>query len=380
MTGKRLIGIVVVVVLVAGLAVVRLIRVRDKETAPAMVRNPVVVEVGIVRRGVLQNARQFLGDVVGAEDAPLSSRILSQVLRVAVREGDRVRRGQRLIDLDPRELDDAVAASEAGIGAAREAVTAADLALAVQRDATARDKVLVDAGAIAREEWERSQSTVATTKARLEGARAQLIQAQRAADSARTRRGFAGIDAPFEGIVSAKWVNAGDLAAPGKPLLALVQPGALRVRVRVPAELFGELAAGREMGLLMNGERQTITISRVFPAMDATRLATFEADLPARISGLLPGSTASVDLPRAGASGLMVPAAALLEGESRHVVFVVTGGKAQAVNVQVIDRSSADVLVQGALQERDQVVVASASRLMMLADGAPVTVSPHGAK
>ena len=380
MTGKRVVGIVVVVVLVAGLAAARLMRVRDKESAPVMVRTPVVVEVTAVRRGVLQNARQFLGEVVATEDAPLSSRILSQVVRVAVLEGDRVRRGQRLIDLDPRELDDAVAASEAGIGAAREAVTSADLALAVQRGSTARDKVLVEADAISREEWERSQSTVAAAKARLEGARAQLTQAQRAADTARTRRGYAGIDAPFDGIVSARLVNAGDLAAPGKPLLALVQPDALRVRVRVPAELFSDLAPGREIGLLVNGERQAITISRVFPGMDATRLATFEADLPTRISGLLPGSTVSVDLPRAGASGLIVPATALLEGESRHVVFVVTGGKAHAVSVQVLDRSSADVLVEGALQERDQVVVASPSRLMMLADGAPVDVPARGAK
>jgi RND family efflux transporter MFP subunit len=380
MTGKRVLGIVVVVLVIAGLAGIRLMRIRDKETAAVMVRPPVVVEVGTVRLGVLQNARQFLGEVIGAEDAPLSSRILSQVLRVAVREGDPVRRGQRLIELDPRELDDAVAAAEAGILAAREAVTAADLALTVQRDATARDKVLVDAGAISREEWERSQSTEATTKARLEASRAQLTQAQRMADSARTRRGFAAIDAPFDGIVSAKFVNAGDLASPGKPLLAIVQPRALRVRVRVPAELHRELYAGREVGLLTNGDRQVMTISRVFPSMDATRLATFETDLPARTSGLLPGSTATVDLPDTGASGLIVPAAALLEGETRHVVFVVSGGKVRAVGVQVINRSSTDMLVQGALHERDQVAVASASRLMMLTDGAPVEIARHAAQ
>ena len=380
MTVKRVVGIVVVVVLVAGLAAVRLMRVRDKDSAPVMVRNPVVVEVGTVRRGVLQHARQFLGEVVAAEDTPLSSRILSQVVRVAVREGDQVRRGQRLIDLDLRELDDAAAASEAGVGAAREAVTAADLALTVQRAVTARDKVLVDAGAIAREDWERSQSTVAATKARLEGARAQLTQAELAVDTARTRRGYAGIDAPFSGIVSAKFVNAGDLASPGKPLLTLVQPDALRVRVRVPAEIVNELTGGREIGLTIGGARQAITISRVFPAMDATRLATLEADVPPRVSGLMPGSTVSVDLPRAGVSGLVVPATALLEGESRRVVFVVAGGKVHAVSVQVIDRSPEEVLVQGALRERDQVVIASASRLMMLADGASVDVAPHGSK
>lgn len=380
MTGKRVVGIVVVIALVAGLVAIRSRRIRDKEAAPVMASHPVAVEVAVVRRGVLQNARQFLGEVVGAADAPLSSRVLSQILRVDVREGDPVRRGQRLIDLDPRELDDAVAAAEAGVLAAREAVTAADVALTVQIDATARDKVLVDAGAISREEWERSQSIAATTKARLAGVRAQLTQAQRAVETARTRRGYAGIDAPFDGIVSAKFVNAGDLAAPGRPLLALVQPGALRARVRVPAELLSELAPGREVGLQMNGERRVITVSRVFPAMDATRLATFEADLPAGIPGLLPGSSVNVDLPRAGAPGLIVPATALLEGASRCVVFVATGGNVHAVDVQVIERSSADVLVQGALHEGDLAVVASASRLMMLSDGASVDVVAAGTK
>jgi RND family efflux transporter MFP subunit len=278
-----------------------------------------------------------------------------------------------LVELDPRELEDAVAAAEGTVTAASEGVAAAEQGYAAERDATARDQVLVNARAIAREQWDRSQASLAASRARLESARAQLTTARRTLDSARTRRGYAVIQAPFDGVVSARHVSPGDLAAPGKPLVTVVSTARLSVRVKVPAESAESIAVGATIRVETAGTWQPVHVSRVFPAMDASRLATFEADLPG--SNLLPGSTVSVEVPLPAVSGLLLPADAVLESERAHIVFVVAGGKIRMVSVRLVAHDAAGgTVVTGALREGDMVVVGRPSRLMMLTDGAAVRI------
>jgi RND family efflux transporter MFP subunit len=371
-------GMVLAVVLVAGLVAVRMQRVREKEHAPTLAPAPVVVTVARVQTGQVQDARRYLGEVAALEEAPLASRIVSQVVRVAVREGDVVHRGQTVVELDPRELEDAVATAEGAVAAASEGVAAAEQGYTTERDATARDQVLMDARAIAREQWERSQASLAVSRARLESARSQLTAGRRALDSAQTRRGYAVIQAPFDGLVSARTVSPGDLAAPGKPLVTVVNTTRLSVRVKVPAEDAAAIAVGATVRIQLGGAWQPIRVSRVFPAMDAARLATFEADLSG--SRLRPGSTVSVEVPLSTVSGLLLPADAILESAQARVVFVIAGGKARLVPVRVVAHDAAGhAVVTGALREGDMVVVGRPSRLMMLTDGATVQVGRIGA-
>jgi len=373
MKATRIGGAVLSVLVIAGLVAVRAQRAQEKAHAPTLAPAPVAVAVARVRTGQLQEARRFLGEVAAIDESPLAARIVAQVVRVTVREGDRVRRGQVMVELDSRELEDAVAAAEAGVAAAHEGVAAAEQGYATERDATARDQVLLNARAIAREQWERSQASLATSRARLEAARAQLTTGSRGLDSARTRRGYAVIQAPFDAVVSARHVSPGDLAAPGKALITVVGTGGLSVRVKVPAESVAAIAVGATIRVETAGGWQPVHVSRVFPAMDASRLATFEADLPG--SNLVPGSTVSVEVPLSAVAGLLVPADAVLESEKAQVVFVIAGGKVRMVAVRrVAHDEGGDAVVTGALHEGDLVVVGRPSRLMMLTDGAAVQI------
>jgi multidrug efflux system membrane fusion protein len=375
MNVRRIGAAVVLALLAIGLAAVRAQRVREQNDAPTMQPAPVVVEVAAVRHGAVQESRRFLGQVVAGEEAPLAARILSQVLAVDVREGDTVQRGQRLIELDSRELDDAVGATQAAVAAAGEGVAAAESAYAAQRDATGRDQVLVDARAISREEWERANASLAAAKAGLEAARAQLTVARRAADSAATRRGYALILAPFDGVVSARHVDPGDLAAPGRPLVTLVRTAGLRVRTKVAADTLASVTVGRLVRLETPAGSHLVRIARVFPAMDGSHLATFEADLPPSGLGLMAGSTVPVDVLAREVEGLAVPAGALLESDSNAAIFTVADGRAHVVPVRVTARSADDAIVSGDVHAGDHVVVGRPSRLMQLAEGTPVQVA-----
>ena len=359
MTRKWVAGLVVGA-LVVGLAAVRVKRAREKAGAPALAQVAAAVEVAPVREGSVTETRHFLGEVSGAEEALVSSRILAPVIGVAVREGDPVRRGQELVRLEAGELDTAVRAAAAG-------VSSADVAFAAQRDASARDRVLFEAKAISQEDWDRSRSNETAAESRLVAARETL-------DAARLRRDYAVIAAPFDGVVARREVDPGDLAVPGKALLTLVRKGGVRVRVKLPAEMLSSLTAGRPLSLDAPAGRVEGRVTRVFPAMDASHLATVEAELAVAPAGLVSGATVGVDVPVASAAGWVVPDRALLEGEAGTFVFRVSEGRAHPVSVHVASRSREAAVVTGPLQDRDRVIVAQPSRLMTLAEGTPVTI------
>lgn len=375
MKATRALGVGIAVVVVIGLVGVRARRASERASAPRLAAPPITVDVSEIRRGRVEGRDTFLGEVIAREEAPLAARILSQVIAVRVREGDPVRQGQVVVELDRRELDDAAAASEATLAAAREGLAAAQVAFDTQRRSTARDKTLADAEAISRDEWERSHAAEAGAHARLQAAEAQAATAARALASAETRRGYATIRAPFDGAVSACFVSPGDLATPGKPLVTIVGSGGVRVRVKIPPERAGAISAGARVVLHASDTAELVLpIARVFPAMDAAHLATIELDAPPALH-LLPGSTLAVDLVRRSGDGLLVPARALLESQSGAHVFALARDRVRRVPVQVLDRGNDAVLIRGDVREGDSVAIGTPGRLAALTSDAPVEVA-----
>ena len=374
-----LLGILGLVLLVVAMVAVRLVRVREKESAPLLPPAPVAVELARVGQGTVTETRHFLGEVLGVEEAAVAPRLMARVLEVRVREGDRVRRGALLALLDDRELADAVAAAEAAVAAAREGVAAAETAWQAQKDATARDKVLFENDAISREQWDRSRAREQAARATLEAARGRLVAAERNLARARTRLGYTRLTAPFDGLVSARLADPGDLAVPGRPLLRLVRAGGVRVRVGIPETLLPSLEPGTPATLVPpvpGAGPIAASVSRVFPAVGPDRLGRVEIDVPEPVAGMTPGASCGVDLTIAEATGLVVPARALLEGTRGTFVVTVADEKAHPVRVRVLARDASRAVVEPAdgrpLPQGTPVVLGRPSRLMLLAEGTPV--------
>ncbi len=373
---KKFGWILVVILIAAGLVVVRMKRMNQKESAPLVKIVPPTVEVATVSEGQVVHSRHVLGRVIGSDEAAVAPRIMGQVLKVRVREGDTVKPGQVLVEIDPREIQDAVSQAEAGVAAAKEAVAATQTGYDTQHSATARDKILFEAKAIAAEQWDRSRAADQAAAARLEAARARLTVSEKQLDQAKTRLGYTRLQAPFSGVVSARLADPGALAVPGKPLVKLVHHSGVRVRAEVPPEDFSVLKIGQPLRLSLGDISISAQVSRVFPAMGASHLATFEADLSEPPPGFVSGATVGVDLELKGAEGVRVPADALLDGENGSFVFKLEGESIHPLKVDILARSMEDAVISGDLSVGDRVVVARPSRLMTLAEGMKVRVAP----
>ncbi len=374
-TTRNIIGIGTAVLVVLALGAVRMRRVQERETAPVAARVVPSVTVATVGEGHAAVVRHALGTVAGAEEADVAPRVTGQIITVHVREGDAVRRGQVLAVLDARELQDGVAAADAAVQTARESLAAADTALAVQRSTTARDRVLVDARAIAQEQWDRSRAAEAAVAAQREAAQGQVAIAGRRLSQARIQLGYARLTAPFDGVVSARLADPGALAVPGRPVVRVVRGRAVRIRASLPAGDFAGLRTGQPVTLRAGEADVVATVSRVLPAMGDSHLASFEIDVADPPAALVSGATVGVDVDLPGAAGLVVPLDALLDTAHGSFAFRVVDGVVHPVKVEVLVRSSGEAIVRDGVVAGDRLVQGQTSRLMTLAEGTEVRVA-----
>ncbi|MEY4748023.1 MAG: hypothetical protein RIQ60_237 [Pseudomonadota bacterium] len=183
---------------------------------PALVVDTVVVSAGQARIGL-----ELDGQLQAARLATVSAQTAGNVLALLVKAGDRVRTGQLLARVDDRSSSAGLAQSEAG-------VTQADTVARLARTQVTRQRALRAEGFI-------SQAALDDAEAQLKAAEAGLAQAQAGRSQAALAKGYAQVVAPFNGVVQATLVEAGDLAGPGRPLLTLFAPGVLRAVVQLPA-------------------------------------------------------------------------------------------------------------------------------------------------
>ncbi len=362
---KRIMVPVIILAIVATLGIVRMKRVREKNSAPLLASVPMAVQTAAADSGSVSTVRHLLGEVIGGEEARVAPRIMARVLSVAVRQGAVVSEGQVLATLDGREQQDGYDAADAALQAAR-------IAARTQAEATARDKVLFEAKAISREQWDRSRTLEAALDAK-------LVAAEKNLKRAGTRLSYTRVTAPVDGVVADRLADPGDLAVPGKPLIDIVKQTDVRVRGKLPQEDLPRLAPGQLLTLASGETSCTARVTRVFPTTDADHLAVFEADLDAPPPAFVAGLAVGIDISLASSAGISVPASALLEGEDGTWVFKVENQRVHPVSVDVLASGDERAVVRGEVAAGDQVVVARPSRLMMLTEGQSVRVIPREA-
>ncbi|HWA39329.1 MAG TPA: efflux RND transporter periplasmic adaptor subunit [Burkholderiales bacterium] len=245
--------------------------------------------------------------------ATVSAQIAGNVTRFYVDAGERVKRGDLLVRIDARDTDAQVAA-----GAAR--VAQAEAQLAQAKLGHARTVKLVEQKFVSQAAFDKAEADLKSAQADLEVARAGASQAS-------TARSFAEVRSPIDGVVTRRLAELGELASPGKPLLEVHDPAALRAVAAVPQFILPRIAGAREAEIVLPLLGVTLRAKSVtvLPAADARLLSTqVRAELPAALpAGVIPGTAAKVLLPAGTAKRLVVPEAAVLRrGEltAAHVI------------------------------------------------------------
>jgi len=363
--------------IVAGLALVGAVSPgcsRGTTTAPAEATDPIAVTVATVGMADVAGTFEAGGVVEARTTATLTARILAPVYEVRVSPGDRVRSGQVLIVLDGRDLAaQARRARAEGIAAEQHVIAAeserqaADAALALarlthariaglhaRRSATAQE--LDDVTGLLRAAEARAASAVARARAAAAG----VEGAKAASDAADTTETFSRIVAPFDGVVTEKMVEPGNMAAPGTSLMRVEDARGFRLEVRVDESRIGQIAPDVTVPVALDAGADGVarmvsgTVTEIGRAVDAdTRAFLVKISLPAE-SGLRSGMFGRAHFSARPRRALTVPAAALVHRGQMTSVFVVEKGVAR---VRLVNVSGTEVLA--GLSDGEAVIVAA---------------------
>lgn len=286
-------------------------------------------------------------EVVGTVRAKLRSvieaKVSGTIARMVVVPGQKVRRGELLASIEAREVEARL-----------------EQALAVRQQAESD---------LARNASLRAQNILAQSD--YDAARSKFGVADAAVREAETLLGYTKVDAPFDGTITRKLADVGDLAAPGKPLLELEDSHTLRLEADVPEAAVGTLALGDRLPVRLSAMETDLegVVSEIAPATDpGSRTFLVKLDLPATPS-LRAGQFGRVAIPVGGTSALRVPASAVVVRGQLELVFVVGEGKARLRIVKTGRRIGDDVELVSGVDAGESLVIENASALV---DGQPL--------
>ena len=243
----------------------------------------------------------------------VSAQIAGRIVDIRFDVGAMVKKGEVIVRIDERAASQAVAASEAQVREAQAGLANARAQLERNRQLLAQKFI--------------SQSALDQSEATYKAAQARVTALLAGAGAAVTERSFATIVAPYSGVVSARHVELGEMAAPGKPLMTGFDPSTLRAVANVPqAQVAAIQASGRaRIELPALGQWLEARSVTVVPAADPrthTTRVRIGIELAEDVKGAYPGVFARAHFVTGRAPKLLVPRAAVLRRSEVTAVYV----------------------------------------------------------
>lgn len=287
------------------------------------------------------------GQVEAVTQTRMAAQVPGMIKQVLVKAGDRVSKGQLLLEIDDSQALQQQAAMQAQVIATRAQLQALTSELQRQQQLFAQNYI--------------SKGALERIQAEQKATRAQLNAQQAQASAAAVQTGFFRITAPYDGILIDVPVEQGDMAMPGTPLLSLFDPVALRVGVSVPVATLTDGLPDAGQIQVSHGQQQ-LAVSGVeqLPTADAgsqTRRLRLNLEPGANA---VPGQSVKVRLQRSVAGEqqrLFIPAAAVVRRAELTAVYVqsATAGKALLRQVRLGATEGELVEVLSGLAEGEQV-------------------------
>lgn len=291
---------------------------------------------------------EALGTVRANEAIEVTAKVSNVIAAIRFREGQAVRRGEVLVELDGAQASADLAQAEA--------------ALVESKSQYQRSLELFGTKALSQAQLDQIEATLKGNKARVAAAEARLSDTI--------------IRAPFDGHVGLRRVSIGGLVSAGMVITTLDDTSRVKIDFSVPETLVAALRPG-----LVVRARTTAYPDRLFEGTVASvdtrvdpvsRAFSVRAIVPNAEGLLKPGMFLTVHIVESSRDAIVVPEEALLPEEGRQFVYVVVGGKAEKREIHIGRRRPGEVEVLDGLLADEIIVSDGADKLRPGSDVQPV--------
>lgn len=310
-------------------------------------RKPIIVDIAVVGTISDAAARNYVGQIESANETSLHFPLGGQLLSLCVKNGDRVRQGQLLAEVDSTQ---AKSMHDAAVATLRQA-----------QDGYQRLELMYKEGALSEVKWVEMQTN-------LEKAIQQEITTRKTLDDCR-------LTAVSDGVVSGLQMHIGQTLLPGQTLCTIVNTGSLRVVFTVPEQEISTISKGDHVRVSVAAAdvygTDAIITEKSISAGALAHTYEVKAALPSTNSNILPGMVAKTVVCQQGSEGIVVPAGCVQTTQEGPAIWVVRQGNAQRIHVCTTSFVKNGVLVGEGLIPGDTVITAGYQKLYR---GAPVSV------
>jgi multidrug efflux pump subunit AcrA (membrane-fusion protein) len=341
------------------------------------------------------------GTVRSKTTSVVSSRIMGSIIAIRVREGDRVRAGQPLVEIDSRDATAQLQKAQAGLREAESALdeiernlqaagsgkAAAEASLALAVSTYNRYKALLERRSVSPQEFdevqakytvadaeaERATRMLSSLSARKNQVLAKIDQAKADVVNAQVYASYGRVASPIDGIVTARHAEVGSMAAPGAPLLTVEDNSHYRLEASVEESQIRSVQVSDQVQVridALSDEEFSGRVSEIVPAADpASRSNTVKIDLPVR-RALRSGSFGRVRFSSGQKQAITIPRRAITERGQLVGVFVVDESGTARLRLIKTGKAYGDrVEVLTGLSDGERIVV---DRLETVSDGSRV--------
>ncbi len=288
---------------------------------------------------------EAIGTANSNEAVTITSRTSNIVTAIHFSDGQFVKAGQVLVELDNEQATADLAVATAAFEESRSQFN--------------RSRELLATQALSKAQYEQLEATMKANEARVAAARARLSDTY--------------IRAPFSGGVGMRRVSLGALINPGTVITTLDDVSSIKVDFAVPESNVGQLRVGQNVQARTNaypGRKFTGRVVSIDSRVDpATRAVTVRAVVANSNAALKPGMFLTVELAQDNRAGVSIPEGAVVPEQARQFVYVIEGDVARKREVLLGRREPGFVEITDGVKLGDRVVVEGTIKLR---DGAKV--------
>lgn len=331
---------------------------------------PVAVVKGVSLETVKIVAVPELLDVVGSvrarTSAVVSTRIPGSINVLRVREGDRVRKGQLLVQLDAQENQATAAVATAAIDEARRGVDEAMSRKKLADTTFDRYQNLFKEQAVTRQEFDVKQTEKDVAAQGVARAESRLKQAKGGAKAATTMSDYTRITAPISGVIVSKQADLGATVFPGQPLMTIEDDGSYQLELALPESVATKVKPGSPLQVTLDavGSSFAARIAEIVPTADpASR--TFVAKIALNQKGLKSGmfGRGAINLGTT-VNGITVPKKAVIERGALTIVWALDKDNIARMRIVKVGRETGErVEILSGLSEGDRLVVTGVEKV-----------------
>lgn len=345
---KKAFVILILLLLVVGAVLLLKTRKANLAQAPVAAPLPVVVDAISIQRQNIALTLPAMGVVSSDISTTLSTKISGRIDKIFMREGDAVKEGELIAQIDSTEFD-----------AKRKALLAKieglDSEINVQQESHQRTLELFQVGGASLEQKQKEEAVI-------EKLAKERLALQQNIKEVENLSKYARIVSPTSGTLSARLVQVGDLALPGKPLFKIAANEGLYLDLSLPSDLQASAIRYDKQRFALTAKNQA----------GASGLREYRAALPIG-NALVEGEFLNVDLVLYSGEGALLPNDVLLSTEGQTYVLVYRDDKVVKTPVTVTLRGSEGAMVKEDLTGK-MLLLAKPDILLRATSGAPVEI------